>query len=105
MKASEFIHSLPERINTDTLEGHSTRFHFIFSGDDPADLTVEIEDSEVHVRDGLVGEPECVVKAKSDDFMKLLRGELNPMMALLTGKLKVSNQAIMMRYAKIFGWM
>jgi len=36
---------------------------------------------------------------------KILKGELNPMMALLTGKLKISNQAEMLKFAKALGWM
>ena len=35
----------------------------------------------------------------------LLNKDVNPMMALLTGKLKISNQGEMLKYAKIFGLM
>ena len=41
----------------------------------------------------------------SEDFKKIVKGELNPMMAILTGKMKIVNQIEMMKFAKLLGWM
>ncbi|MBK8429598.1 MAG: hypothetical protein IPL27_28240 [Lewinellaceae bacterium] len=35
----------------------------------------------------------------------MLSGDLNPMMAMMTGKLKISNPGEMLKYAKMFGLM
>lgn len=105
MKASEFLYSLPERVKPEMLEGQSTRFHFIFTGDDKDEVTVVVDEGKLDVEEGLTGEPKCVVEASSGDFIKLLKGELNPMMAVLTGKVKVSNQSEMMKFARLFGLM
>ena len=42
-------------------------------------------------------------RSTGDTFIKLATGELNPMIAILTGKVKISNQGEMLRYAKYLG--
>ena len=34
-----------------------------------------------------------------------VKKEHNPMMAMLSGKLKISNQSEMLKFAKVLGWM
>ena len=53
----------------------------------------------------MTDEPKCVVRATGDNFVGLASGDLNPMMAVLTGKVKITNQGEMLKYAKIFGLM
>ena len=43
--------------------------------------------------------------ASPENFMKVAEGDLNPMMAMMSGKLKIKNPAAMMKYAKILGLM
>lgn len=105
MNSRDFIYKLPSKVSPEAIEGQSSTFHFDLDGEGGGQYTVRVADSKVTVNDGLEGEPSCVVRASNDNFLKLLSGELNPMMALLTGKVKISNQSEMLRYAKIFGLM
>ena len=47
---------------------------------------------------GSVGSPEATVAISADDFASLLAGKLNPMLAVMTGRIKVSGN-----YAKLMG--
>jgi putative sterol carrier protein len=105
MTAKEFLMNLPEKVSKDAIEGVNTLFHFQLEGKGGGDVTVGIRDGEAYSLEGLDGEPTCVVKSKADNLLKVLKGDLNPMMAVLTGKLKISNQGEMLKYAKIFGLM
>ncbi|WP_235295819.1 SCP2 sterol-binding domain-containing protein [Portibacter marinus] len=105
MTAKEFLMDLPDKVAPEAIEGVNTRFHFILDAPDGQNITVGIENGEAFSKEGLEGEPTCVVKAKSDNMLKILKGDMNPMMAVLTGKLKISNQSEMMKYAKLFGLM
>ena len=67
--------------------------------------TVKVADKNLNVETGLNGEPKCVVKAKSSDLVDVVTGKSNAMMAVLMGKIKISNQGEMIKYAKIFGLM
>ena len=105
MTSRDFIYKLPSKISPEAIEGHETTFHFDLEGEDGGQYTVKVANNKVDVTDGLSGEATCVVRASGENFMKLIQGDLNPMMAVLTGKVKISNQGEMMRYARIFGLM
>ncbi len=108
MSSESFLLALPEKVDSNVLEGLETNFHFIIKRDgdqEPDEVTIKVGNGVCTSQKGLDGEPKCVVKASDENLMKLLGGELNPMMAILTGKLKISNQGEMLKYAKIFGLM
>ena len=105
MTAKEFIHSLPSRVNQDAIADKETTFHFDVEGEGGGQYTVTIKDGKTEVQEGLIGEAKCVVKTNNDNFLGVINGTLNPLMAIMMGKLKLSNQGEMLKYAKIFGLM
>ena len=105
MTAKEFLMGLPEKVQPEALEGMETTFHFDIEGEGGGQVTVKVKDGSCVAEEGLDGEASCVVSAKEDNLMNVLKGKLNPLMAVLTGKLKISNQKEMFKYAKIFGLM
>ncbi len=96
---------LPTKVNPSAIEGMTTCFHFQLSGEGGGDVTVEIADGKCTVSDGLVGEASCNVKTSDETFMGLIKGTVNPMMAMMSGKIKISNTGEMLKYAKILGLM
>jgi len=105
MTASEFINGLPAKVKEGVLEGLSTLFHFDIAGEGGGQYTVKVADNKIEVTEGFSGEPKCVVNAKSKDFVDVVTGKSNAMMAVLMGKIKMTNQGEMIKYAKIFGLM
>jgi putative sterol carrier protein len=104
MTAQEFLAGLPAKINPESLKGVETTFHFnLDSG--ALQKTLRVVDGKLEMLDGLVGEAKCAVSTKSETLMKLVKGEENPMMAVMMGKIKLSNPGEMMKYAKLFGIM
>ena len=103
MTSRDFLYRLPDKVSPGAIEGHETIFHFDIEGG--GQHTVQVADGKVNVSEGLTGEASCVVRTSEEHFLKLIHGDLNPMMAILTGKVKISNQGEMLRYAKIFGLM
>lgn len=105
MTSREFLYALPEKVDPASIDGLETIFHFDLEGDQGGQYTISVADQKVTVSDGLSGEAKCVIRSTGDTFIKLATGELNPMIAILTGKVKISNQGEMLRYAKLFGLM
>jgi putative sterol carrier protein len=105
MNTREFLYGLPAKVASSAVEGLETVFHFDIDGPEGGQFTIEVKDGAVVVSDGLSGDARCTVRASDENFVNLARGELNPMMAILTGKVKISNQGEMLKYAKIFGLM
>ncbi len=105
MTSRDFLYALPRKVSPAAIEGLETVFHFDLEGDNGGQFTITVADGNVTVADGLNGEAKCVVKSTGDHFVSLATGELNPMMAVLTGKVKISNQGEMIKFAKVFGLM
>lgn len=103
MTAREFLLALPGKVAHQALEGITTRFHFDLDGEGGGQFTLSVADGAMTAAEGLEGEPSCRVKATAEDFARLLTGELNPMMAILSGRVKISNQGEMLKMAKLFG--
>jgi putative sterol carrier protein len=104
MTAQDFLAGLPAQIAPEALVGIDTIFHFNLDGG-ALQKTVTVANGKLDVVDGLLGEAKCVVSAKSDLLMKVIKREENPMMAVMMGKIKISNVNEMMKFAKIFGIM
>lgn len=105
MNSREYLYALPSKVSPVAIEGLETIFHFDLEGEGGGQFTVQVDNGKVIVADGLNGQPSCVVRSNEETFHKLISGDLNPMMAVLTGKVKISNQGEMLRYAKLFGLM
>lgn len=99
----KFLFDLPAKANPDVLEGQSALFHF--DVDDAGQFTVRLSGGKLEVSEGLHGEPSCKVTTSAKAFSDLVTGALNPMMAMMTGKIKISNPGEMLKYAKMFGLM
>ncbi|HHB79137.1 MAG TPA: SCP2 sterol-binding domain-containing protein [Saprospiraceae bacterium] len=104
MTVKEFLNNLPNRVEPEALAGKESLFHFEISGEDGGDYTVKIADNQIEVMDGLVGDAKCTVKAKSKNFLKVINGETKAMMAVMMGKVKISNLSEMMEFAKYLGF-
>lgn len=94
--------SIPDRFRPAKAEGYASIVHFDISGDEPIQFSVSIDHGECQLEEGLQGKPSCVVKAKSKHYVALESGEMNPQLAILTGKVKVSNINEMLRFSKCF---
>jgi putative sterol carrier protein len=103
MTATEFLKDLPSKIKPELLEGLETVFHFIL--EDEGEYTVTVHNGSITTEQGLSDDPKCVVKTKPETLVSLIKGDLNPMMAVMTGKIKISNPGEMIKYAKVFGLM
>lgn len=105
MTSRDFLYALPGKVSPAVIEGLETVFHFDLEGENGGLFTITVTGGKVTVADGLNGDAKCVVRSTGDHFVSLATGELNPMMAVLTGKVKISNQGEMIKFAKIFGLM
>ncbi len=56
---------------------------------DPGVFYVEVKDHKVNVEPYDYHDRNCAISMKSDDFNKLISGELDPVAAFTVGKLKV----------------
>lgn len=99
---NEIVSSIPSRFRPEKAEGVNSTFHFDISGEQGASFTIVISGGQCSLEKGLSGSPLCVVKTSVENYVKLELGELNPQLALMTGKVQVSNISEMIRFSKMF---
>jgi len=100
--ARDILYSLPARLKQDKAEGMESVFHFSLEGENGGDYTVSLKDSVCKVEEGHIGEAACVVKAKASTYADVELGRTNPQMAVMMGKIKISNLGEMMKFISLF---
>lgn len=76
----------------------------IVAEDAPAwagDLTIVLEAGRIELEEGSTGKPDAVGKAAYADWLAILRHELHPRDAVLTGKLRGSGPLTVLRHYRV----
>lgn len=87
---SDFINNMPNQIDLEKTKGIHALLQFSLSGEGGGDWGVTVDDGKVLVVPGQLAKPQLIIKASSANALKLMRGELNPVGAFMTGKVKVA---------------
>jgi len=64
-------------------------YHFVFTGEEPAEATVTIREGKLTVENGLLGQPNLKVTADSETWLGFLAGERNLLWSLLTRRVRL----------------
>ncbi|MDP1812841.1 MAG: SCP2 sterol-binding domain-containing protein [Leadbetterella sp.] len=102
MTINDYFEKLTTKINPSDLEGISTKINFDLKG---KEIHLVVKDGTLTANEGLADEAEVSITAKEEDLLSIINGDTNPMMAMMMGKIKISNPAAMMKYAKLLGLM
>lgn len=102
MTAKEIVLALPGRLKGEEAAGQSGVFHFQLEGETGGEFTVNVADGVCTVSEGLAGEPDCVISALSTDFEDAELGRVNRHMAVMMGKIKISNLGAMLKFIGMF---
>ena len=102
----EVLASYPTRFHPEKAEGVDSTVLMSFSGADARDVTVVVRNGTLDVRSGETApDPTLTLKASSEDWLAVENGQLNPMMAMMQGKLKLSGSVpFAMKFMQLFGY-
>lgn len=79
------------------------RYHFVFTGDQPHEMTVVISKDHLDVQEGLVGSPDLAVTADSSTWLSFLAKETSIARALVLRKVKLKGPArLLIAFGKCF---
>ena len=88
MGAREFFESLPGRVNPERIAGVDASYLFEVAGE--GRWLVEVRDASVVVTENPTADADVTFSLSGETFTKLVAGRQNPMVAYMTGKLKIS---------------
>jgi putative sterol carrier protein len=83
------FNSMTERFQADKAGDLDMTIQFELSGDGGGQWYASIKDGAMDVIQGGVDDPQATLKMDADDFAQMSSGDLNPMMAFMSGKIKV----------------
>ena len=100
------IASYPARFNADKAKGMDDRVHMNLTGDNARDVTLYVHDGNLDVIDGAPEtEPTLRLTADADNWLAIENGELNPMMAMMTRKVKMDGSVpFATKFMGLFGY-
>jgi epoxyqueuosine reductase QueG len=96
----DFLNGVILIFNPEKAKGVSLNLHFQFSGEDESSATILINDSQIQVMDGHVGKPKLKVRADAKTWVKLVNEEISTFKAIVSGKLKVKGNPLLMNKFK-----
>ncbi len=98
-----FFRGLPLSFQSGKARGVRARYHFVFTGREPFEMTVAIDGGALDIRKGLDGVPDLRVTTDSDTWLAVLSGERGILRALLARKLRLRGSArLLARFGTCF---
>ncbi|MBW2091640.1 MAG: SCP2 sterol-binding domain-containing protein [Deltaproteobacteria bacterium] len=86
---AEIFEMMATAFKPDAAQGVDVVFQYSLSGPDGGDWNIVIKDQKCEINKGQAENPTTTMKLSDEDFVKMITGELNPMMAFTSGKLKI----------------
>lgn len=104
---SDVIASYPTRFNADKAQSLDDVVYMNLTGADARDVLLHVKNGTLDVQEGAAPpeSPSLTLKADANDWLAVENGQLNPMTAMMTGKIKMKgNPAFAMKFMGLFGY-
>lgn len=86
---ADILNKLPSTVDPAKIAGMNATVVFYLSGDNGGQWTLKIVDGKANVTDGADPGAAATIKMTDTDYVAMTSGSLNPMMAFMSGKIKV----------------
>ena len=102
--AAEIFKQMPTRFDASKAKDANFSVQFDLSGDNGGQWYVKVADGQCKTGEGSVESPTATIRMDATDYVKMTSGELNPMAAFMSGKVKVEGDLnSVMKLQSLFG--
>jgi putative sterol carrier protein len=91
----ELLALYPEYFNPAEAEGVDGIVQLDLSGEDGGQYVLTIRNQELDVQEGTHEDPTVAIKTTAERWLQINRGEANPMMLMMTGRLSIDGSLSM----------
>jgi putative sterol carrier protein len=103
LTAQEIVMAMPKAFNAASADGLNADLQLRLAGDQGGDWVVGVRNGACTVQPGTVPNPQVTLNADAQDFVGLVTGQLNPMTAFMTGRLRVQgDMGLAARFPSLF---
>lgn len=101
---AELFEKMPGQFQADNAGDMNAVILFDLSGEGGGQWSVAIADGACDVTQGAADSPKSTVRMDANDYHDMITGKLNPMMAFMSGKVKVEGDLnTVMKFQQLFG--
>lgn len=101
---AELFEKMPSQFQADKAGDMNAVILFDLSGEGGGQWSVKIADGACDITKGAADSPKATVRMDAGDYKDMITGKLNPMMAFMSGKVKVEGDLnSVMKFQQLFG--
>jgi putative sterol carrier protein len=102
-KPQEVFDAMPAHFKPEEAGDMNATVQFDLSGEGGGQWHARLADGKLTVEPGTAAQPNITIITSADNFLALVNGELKPMPAFMTGKVKVKgNVSLLMKMQSLF---
>lgn len=100
----EAMERMPEAFHAERAQGVTAVIQFNFTGAEPGNWTVTIDQGQCRVQEGTADNPQVTIYTPSEVWLKIVRREMDGASAFMSGQLTFSGDLnVLMRLQDWFG--
>jgi len=101
--AKDYFEGMPAAFQKDLAARLNATYQFDLGGEGGGKWFVQIRDGVLEVGEGEKEKPDVVMTAEASTYVEIAEGRANPMLAMATGKFKISgNLGLAMKLQQLF---
>ncbi len=104
MSVADIFNNMSQNFNAEKAGNLNATVVFDLSGEGGGAWTVAVADGKSNVTEGAIPNPTATIRMSAADYQDMTTGKLNPMMAFMSGKIKVEGDLnTVMKFQTLFG--
>jgi putative sterol carrier protein len=100
----QVFEQMPSRFKKEAAVGFNAVYQFDLSGEGGGKWQVSINNDKCDIKEGAHPSPNTTFSMTAQDYLDMVAGKLNPQMAFMSGKLRISgDMGLALRFQGLFG--
>ncbi len=101
---AEVFENIDKGFEPSKAEGVDAIYQFVLTGERGGEWWIKVQNQQAEVHRGVHPSPTMTLTSSAENYLAVVNGDMNPMMAFMQGKIKVKgNMELALRLQSMFG--